>query len=183
MAYRFTKIKDASLNLNYNEWFFECTDIIGLIEHTERYMSNTIERGIKDYFERGEYHANTSWRCYTECLAKTRETTYIKASMELEQNVFSGKLKSLDKFGNILLRDSGSYMILTDHYTVIESIYKEEMVYPNYCETDINITQWKGGKHFYAKIGNLDVVIDDEQKWDTYKEAYNNAKLYLKELL
>lgn len=51
-----------------------------------------------------------------------------------------------------------------------------------YTEADIKLLRWKGGVHWYAKIGYIDVVIDGEQKWNTRWIAEKKAKQFLKEL-
>lgn len=87
------------------------------------------------------------------------------------------------RFGNILLRENSSYMIFNeDRYEILESFDREEMIYPHYSESDIKITQWKGGQHYYAKLGNMTVVDEDgNQKWDSFNEAYKQAKMFLSE--
>ena len=36
--------------------------------------------------------------------------------------------------------------------------------------------------HWYARIGEIDVVTKGEQKWKTYEQAKNNATQFLKGL-
>lgn len=45
-------------------------------------------------------------------------------------------------------------------------------------EADIKITRWQDGNHFYAKYKGIDVVVDGEQKWSTYRQAYEKAIEY-----
>lgn len=47
---------------------------------------------------------------------------------------------------------------------------------------EIKLSQWKNGIHWYAKVGNLDVVIDNEQKWDTKEKAKEKAYEFIKQL-
>lgn len=52
-----------------------------------------------------------------------------------------------------------------------------------YSESDIKITQFRHGDHYYAKIGKIDVVDSiGDVKWDTYNKAYKKAKQFLLEM-
>lgn len=44
----------------------------------------------------------------------------------------------------------------------------------------VRIIQWGGGTHFYAKIGNADVIVDGKMKWDTHEKAEAAGKIFLK---
>jgi hypothetical protein len=71
-------------------------------------------------------------------------------------------------------------MYLNDHYENFSSISLNEMIYPTYTEKDINITKWPGGKHYYARIGNMQVMDENgDTKWNTYERAFEVAKKYL----
>ena len=67
-------------------------------------------------------------------------------------------------------------------YTVLKTEHKSNLIFPQYAytKTDIRIIQWPGGKHYYAKIGNIDVEMNGDAKWDLYDDAYRAAKEYLK---
>lgn len=82
--------------------------------------------------------------------------------------------------GNVFLLNTNWGMTpLTENLETIKVIYKQEFVFPIEGEQDIRIIKWKGGKHYYAKIGNQDVFINGKQKWDTYDETLNKAKEFL----
>ena len=45
---------------------------------------------------------------------------------------------------------------------------------------DVKYSTWYGGKHYYAKIGKIDIVDrDNNQKWNTLNEAKEAAKWYI----
>lgn len=50
-----------------------------------------------------------------------------------------------------------------------------------YTLDDIKVKRWEGGAHWYAKVGNMDVVIDGEQKWGAKWKAQEMAERFLKE--
>lgn len=49
-----------------------------------------------------------------------------------------------------------------------------------FVQDDIRIIQWPGGDHYYAKIGDEDVVWENKQKWNSRSEAMKAAKRFLK---
>lgn len=57
-----------------------------------------------------------------------------------------------------------------------------DMPFELYDETDIKITRWPDGSHYYAKIDSIDVVVKGDVKWNTYDEAEKHAKEYMKTL-
>ena len=80
---------------------------------------------------------------------------------------------------------------LEDHpikMEIIKTIEKDELIFPTeedftqYTENDISINKWQGGNHFYAKVGNFDVSIDNIVKWNTHDNAMENAKIFMNEL-
>ena len=72
-------------------------------------------------------------------------------------------------------------MMPADDIKILEYCERDKFIFPIQGEKDIRIIKWDGGKHFYAKIGNEDVVIDNEQKWNTKERAREMALQYLKE--
>ncbi len=71
---------------------------------------------------------------------------------------------------------------------IIKTIEKDELEFPKksdikvYNKDDISINKWADGVHFYAKVGNIDVVVDNEVKWNTSDMAMEKAKEFLKDL-
>lgn len=74
---------------------------------------------------------------------------------------------------------------LDDRFTrIVEEIETETLVFPSMKKPSIDevkFIMWDGGKHWYAKIGKLDVVVNGEQKWNTKEEAIEAAKQYIEE--
>ena len=107
-------------------------------------------------------------------------TSFIKESTTLENKVYQGKVNTLLKGYILLLRENGSYMVINDSIKIINTFYNDELIYPNYTLDDIKIKRWDGGKHYYAKIGNMEVVIDGINKWNTPQRAREMAEQFFK---
>lgn len=68
--------------------------------------------------------------------------------------------------------------------TIIDEIETDTLIFPNMDRPtidDVKFIMWDGGKHWYAKIGKLDVVVNGIQKWNTKEEATKAAKQYINE--
>ena len=66
--------------------------------------------------------------------------------------------------------------------TIIDEIEVETLIFPDIERPTIDEVRfivWDGGKHWYAKIGKLDVVVDNVQKWNTKQEAIDAAKKFI----
>jgi len=52
-----------------------------------------------------------------------------------------------------------------------------------YTEEDIHIKKWGGGRHYYAKVGTIDVVdCDGNVKWNSYDAAKLESIKMMREL-
>jgi hypothetical protein len=72
---------------------------------------------------------------------------------------------------------------------IVKTIKKYELEFPKdeelkeYTEDDITINKWTEGSHYYAKIGDIDVVDEDGHvKWNSGDIAREKAIEYLKTL-
>ncbi len=183
MNYKFVKLHDSRTGLDY-PWILECIDVKTLGEHTKKYMGQQIGNGIKDFFRRYDYHANTNWRSAVEVLGKIKGgISFAEQSMILENQVLNGKTRVLFEYGKLYLRENGSYMTESDTMNVTDTLILDKISWPNYKEEDIKVYKWANGTHYYARIGGMDVVDSDgNQKWDTRKEANEKALEELKNL-
>jgi len=180
MKYRFVKLKDIKLNLEYT-WMLECDSFEILQSHNEKCMHIVIEKGLADLFNKEPHHLKTEWASGITQLQEITGDSLIKSAITLENNVIGGKIKAMFRFGSIYIRENGSYMVMHSDIEVMDVIERDELIYPQYTLKDIKITQWKGGTHFYAKVGNVEVSDEnDNYKWNTYSEAKKHAENFVK---
>ena len=87
------------------------------------------------------------------------------------------------KYGALYVNNKGGFFPAQKvEHEILETKETEEFEFPNepVDEKEIKISQWQGGgMHYYAKIGDADVVVHGEQKWDTWDEAMNAAKDFI----
>lgn len=165
--YKFVKIKDHRTDLVYN-WMLLVTSFEYVLAHDVKYMDSVVTEGLWDYFNiDNTTHYNTQWARNIKTIQDLKGGAVHNVSADLQSRVLDGKMKCLKSFGNVLIRENGSYMTLPSDYTILEEINTKELVYPEYSVDDIRIFTWNGGSHYYAKVGQLDVDIHGECKWNT----------------
>ena len=52
---------------------------------------------------------------------------------------------------------------------------RKNLIFPQYVESDIRISRFTGGKHYYAYVGDMQIREGEKMKWDSYEEAYQKA--------
>lgn len=160
MKYTFVKVRHIALNDQYHSWMLKCDDLVTLMDHTEKYMTLQISEGMRDYVSSTQagVHFSSTWAAgLIKGRAERYGTTIVEASTGLEGDILDGKLKALSEEKILLLRESGSYMYLSEGFEVTETQEKENSSYPDYTERDIKVIRYPGGSHYYAKISVVDV--------------------------
>jgi len=96
----------------------------------------------------------------------------------------------LEGYFNIFLREgrfvvspNNAFRNIDSSFKILNKIEREELIFPITSEKDIRILKWNNGIHYYAKIGNQDVIWNRKQKWNSHEEAYACANFYLNNLL
>lgn len=181
--YKFVKVRDNRIGLVSN-WKLYCNDIIQLIEHTEKYCGRLIGQGIEEYFTNNTgAELKSNWAKLCVMRGEKNKTPFYIESTILENTIYKNKANCIFKNGHVLLNDNGSYMYITDSDEIVETVEKEQMIYPHYSKSDIEIKKFENGKHYYAFIGKLEVVDEDgNKKWNTYEYAEKMAIDYLNNL-
>ena len=84
-------------------------------------------------------------------------------------------LNSLQECGAIYINRVGGYH---GYYKSSEEngfVRRKELVFPDFKKDEIRIKQFSNGEHYYAYIDDMQVRNGDTVKWNTYKEAYEQA--------
>lgn len=192
--YRFVKIELSETENNkcikYPNWFFVANNWLDVIKHTNQFGANLIEETTIDIIEEslGHRHFKTDMGWSTVQLAKLHKNKnpLLSELPNLYQKIVKGKFDSLDKGFILLIRDDLTYMTLHDIYKITDEYYSDKLIYnkdKKYTEKNIRIIKFPKGKHYYAKIDNIDVVDEDgNQKWNTKEIAMKKAISFLKTL-
>lgn len=191
--YHFVRIGQVNSNNNESTWYFVPQSLEQLQEHWEKYVGSEIKSGTKEILNnisntikgRLSEHYRTTWGSLIEQVSAMKEKSYLESAVEEENNLWKNRVDWFNKYGEIYLSDGLTMFMLVDGFTEVkEHVYKDILEFPSekYNIDNVRYIQWDGGKHWYAKIGNLDIVVDGEQKWNSKLEAEIAVKQYFKNL-
>lgn len=106
--------------------------------------------------------------------------TYLKGGSIAENfcsvvdGAYMAKLKMLTKHGKIYIQPNmlGFFIPADNIVEYGEPVYRDFIAEaPRARVEKPQYIKWPGGKHYYVKVGAVDVVVDGEQKWDTFEQA------------
>lgn len=178
--FKFVKIKDKFGNVDN---FTLLCDSLDILESHNNTVMKTVYENAHDNFQNTAckgYHVTNAVTTLWMLMGKLKQQTVLETSITLEEKTMQDRIEMLEKYGKIYLNRNGTYKPPDNNDEIVEEVEKEELIYPEdevfYTQNDIRIINWDGGKHFYAKVGDLDVVDKNgNQKWNTWKEARSHA--------
>lgn len=171
--------------LEYNNWMLLVSTIEELNDFTEKYDTSIQREAFENLLtsHMKNTHITNKRAEIIDQIAKNKDMSIINASMSLGVAFYNAKVKALFQFGQLCINSNGGFFPLTEDYRIVEEMEREEMVFPDYSPCDVKIFKWGEGKHWYAKIGNMDVVDrHGNQHWNTREGAQLAADWYLKEV-
>jgi len=174
-------IIDKELNLKYKN----CKLIKSVKDLNNIFISlckEEIKKCLQDFhrFYINGSHLTNKISCAVKLLAETYEISPMVAIKEFYLKRYKAMLNQILKGNIIVLKENNSWFPITDKNRYkIEKDSKQE----KYTEKDIKISRWEGGRHYYAKVGNIQVKDEfDNIKWSSYDIAYTYALEFLKKL-
>lgn len=177
-------IHSKHYNLDYNR-FFIIENIDDLHEFFEEKTNGLIKEAAVKLVERARSEIKDKIDknpivTYSELIAKNKNMGVVYAECKAMGTYQSNLIMTILRGCKIAIRPSNcvSYFTLCEGDTY-EIISEKEI----YTKDDIKIMRWPNGYHWYAKIGQIDVVIDGEQKWNAKWEAQEKAEQYLNTIL
>lgn len=133
-------------------------------------------KALKDYLYNDRRHYTSTLTTAIVMYAEKKGLTILDAIMQFRMNVFSEQCKVIKEYGAICINKSGGYHGVGEYSQFVN---KKEMIWPDYKQSDIKITQFPGGTHWYVRINDFEVRENDKIKWDTYDEAYKIAQQFV----
>lgn len=149
---------------------------------------NGIKLGWKDPYVLHNGHPNNNWDNVHQYFMELIDDKYASEEVAIGMyDIIASKmlLSRLDTFkkGIPMYFDKEAMVCrcLPD-IDIVDTVEKEELVFPDddYNIEQVKYIQWDGGKHWYAKIHNEDIVVDGEQKWNTKIEAEEAVKKFFR---
>lgn len=184
--YHFVKVKTKDKDDSEGTWLLEADSLRVINEHFKKYVGAEIKQGMKEIISRisGKIgHYSNKFASTVDMMMQFSNEPYIVVAAKLENEMLQTRLKGYANGREQYLSDSLSVIIMSPHLEIIDEEYKDEMVFPHEERPtldDVKYSTWYGGKHYYAKIGKIDIVDrDNNQKWNTLNEAKEAAKWYI----
>lgn len=189
--YHFVKIK--------NIWYLKIEKEQDIIDHLHTIMKREFELGWEDW-KNGTYtgsplnggktyhaHPTTPWNCAVTMYLNLFGGTWFEAADKLEKKTIEDRIKFFKKGNSLYLQNNLTYMSFKDDQEITDEKFSKELIYPieaQYHFDDVRYIQWPDGKHWYAKVGNLDICDKEgNYKWNTKEEAMNAAKKFCNSLV
>jgi len=190
MSYHFVKFQGT--------WYLKPETVQDIIDHFKKICGREFKDGIEDYFDNvvvlpnhpisgkpylwSKNHSSSVWRNAVELEIHTKGNTFLQSAVALENRTLQDRLRFYLEGRFIYLRDGLPYYIGTEIPEYDDEVWSEELTYPyelNY--DDVRFLQWPNGIHWYAKIGNIDIVDrHGNQKWRDKSWAIEIAKRFCK---
>lgn len=97
----------------------------------------------------------------------------------LKAKVLSGQLTHILNGDKLVINNRGGYFSIKEN----EEFEILDVITSKYTESDIRINKWLGGRHYYAKVRNIDVIdTDGGLKWNTEQYARSMAIKFIEKL-
>lgn len=184
-----------------NIWYLKPETKQDIIDHFNTIVKKCFEEGLKDrvsstylcknYFGQGKdyiyiEHPTTDWAKAVEQYMHIWGLTWVETAHKLETVTYNDRLNTFDKLsaqGKTFYLRNGLGIFCCPNATYDDEVWSDKMEYPIkdvYTIDDVRYIQWKDGSHWYAKVGNIDIVDPDgRQKWDTKEEAMKWAQIWI----
>jgi hypothetical protein len=101
-------------------------------------------------------------------LTQVHGGSVIDALSRLNQDLMEGMQCALRNHGTLLINGAGGWFFPIETTVIDAEQEVADWVLP---DQSFRIIQWPNGTHFYVKQGEIDIVVDGKQKWDTRYEA------------
>lgn len=183
------KINDEIIPLEYRQayWALSITKQDELIQYWIIKALPEFEKGKKQYKIRKNArlihgHYTHEIAILTDYLNSIREYSYGNDFFEidkLKEKLFQKQVKNLNEFKELFINPFGGYQYETKSHKMknLDEIHKDVLEFP-ITEDNVKISKWPTGNHYYVRVNGEDVVINNQQKWNTKKEATDAVKLY-----
>jgi hypothetical protein len=173
---KFVKIKDLVQKKEY--WLLQINNLKDFKEF--KLKQNFVDEGIKDF--NNDRHPDTPIGSFLDVTSRINQRKILDP-MPLINNVFN-TMETYVKNGEILLINPFmGYRIQDKNDIIIDIAIKDVFIFPINKENSLRIISWEGGKHFYVKVGNIDVVVDQDQKWNSEEEARKAGIYFMENIL
>jgi len=178
---RISKVTDTFTKLEYGYLY----DIQRYTELLDWYAVVRLSRSVEEFSDasRSREGGNPSGDHATKgaalaTMARIQGTSLADALVKLNCKLYEGMLRTFEQAGRIFINSNGGYFGFKESLKIEDTRYIFAYILPS---EQIRVLQWPNGRHYYAKVGGQDVVIDGIQKWNTWEAAEDAANRFIQE--
>lgn len=167
-----------------NGWWLKIDNVNDLVwyhQHTQERWAIVIEDYMSHadkYEETGSpYYFKNSLTIAVVKYAEDKNLTIFDAIVQFKLMIASQQLEQIHHHGYIVMNKTGGY-----HAGPIEHsqfVRRKTFTWPDFKESDIKITQFPGGTHWYVHIGEMELHENDNIKWMSESDARMAAMRYI----
>lgn len=126
-------------------------------------------------------------------MMESKDFKYIQCAIikaqQVEGNIFDGfrcltmeigaaQLDNIRKYGAVFVNAAGGH---THGVETAQFCRRKQLVFPDFKKEEIRVKQFKGGRHWYAYIGDMQLRNGDQLKWNTQEAAQRAAEAMIAE--
>lgn len=180
-----TLVKMKRMNTE-TSWMFKVSSWRELEKYLETVGKRNEDEIILDLINHSERLAEKIRPYNSDIANKTLETVFrscIDSPFKMYHSSIDAKMKIISKTGSIYFSENGSWSHLGENDEIIEEVMTIDYSYPEYTQDMIKIFKWPHGVHYFAKIGVIDVMDEEDRiKWNTKEMAMEKALQMMSEL-
>lgn len=127
-------------------------------------------------------------------MMENKDFKYLQCAMikaqQAEGNIFDGfrclnmeigttELEIIREHGAVFINSAGGH---THGIETVQFCRRKQLIFPSFKREEIRVKQFKGGQHWYAYIGDMQIRDGDQLKWNTQEAAQAAAEAMVTEV-
>lgn len=165
-----------------NTWYLKPETIQDVIDHFNKICGREFKEGFDDFNNNVEIHvssvdghkylysknhSSSVWRNVVElCEMNIKGLSWLEGACSLEKQTFEDRIKRFLEGKPMFFTDGLAYFPPKEWPIYDEEKWSETLEYPyDYQYENCRFLQWPGGRHWYVKIGSIDIG----DKYGNYK--------------
>ena len=177
-------------------WWLKISNIDQLAEYYETIVSSRNAKVFENYIyskdwnwahplhpnKDGSHAPHLKETPITEAIvqyASNKNISILEGILGFQAMVIDRQIREILETGAIYINSHGGYHSYYHGDKEYAFVHRNAIIFPEYTRNEIKISQFPGGEHYYAHIGDLEVRDGDTIKWNTYEEAYKQALSFM----
>lgn len=169
----------------YVGWWLKLTsdeELISYLAHMDTRWKNTYENFLKDkYYQtslitHGPHIKEAPITFAVWLRGMNRRQSFMSVLTSLMEENAIAMSEHIKHNGYVLVNRKGGWCPTKEQSD--DFCHKKELSWPDFSEDDIVISQFPGGTHWYARVGNVNVKFGQNRKFYTYEDAKKAADIY-----